>query len=62
MDKRQLLPDEFRELVEAMQDATHENVGTLTDHTGTHPDIGEIIIVSGSDQDAVLIHGGKRQQ
>lgn len=56
MDNRQLLPEDFRELVEAMQDATHEDMGGLTVHTGTHPRMGEIVIVSSSDQDAVLVH------
>ena len=57
MDNRRLLPDEFREMVEVMQDAAHEEMGLLTVHTGTHPEMGEIVIVTSSDQDAVLIHG-----
>ncbi len=56
MDNRQLPPWEFRELVESMQDATHEDMGTLTVHTGVHPEMGEICIVTSREQDAVLIH------
>ena len=56
MDSRRLLPEEFREMVEAMQDATHEDFGLLTVHTGIHPTMGEIVIVTSSNQDAVLIH------
>jgi hypothetical protein len=58
MDNRQLLPDEYIEILEAMPDATHEEMGGLTVHTGTHPQIGEIVIVSSREQDAVLIHSG----
>lgn len=57
MDSRQLLQEEFIQLLEAMPDADHEAMGRLTVHTGTHPSIGEIIIVSSREQDAVLIHG-----
>ena len=57
MDNRQLPPWEFREMVEAMQEATHEDMGTLTVHTGVHPEMGEIVIVASREQDAVLIHG-----
>ena len=58
MDNRKLTPWEFREFVEAMQEASHEDMGTLTVHTGVHPDMGVIVIVSSQEQDAVLIHGG----
>ena len=57
MDNRRLLPEEFIQLLEAMPDADHEAMGGLTVHTGTHPSIGEIVIVSSREQDAVLIHG-----
>jgi hypothetical protein len=57
MDNRQLYPDEFREMVESIQDADHEVMGTLTVHTGIHPQMGEIVIVASREQDAVLIHG-----
>jgi hypothetical protein len=56
MDSRQLVAEEFREIVEVMSDATHEVMGALTVHTGTHPQLGEIIIVASHEQDAVLIH------
>ena len=59
MDNRMLLPEEFRQLVEEMQDATHEDMGGLTVHTGTHPQMGEIVIVSSREQDAVLIHSDR---
>ena len=57
MDNRQLLPQEFRELVEALRDADHEEMGSLTVHSGFHPQLGEIVIVAGREQDAVLIYG-----
>jgi hypothetical protein len=57
MDNRQLLLEDFIEMVDAMRDATHEVMGTLTVHTGTHPEMGEIVIVASQDNDAVLIHG-----
>ena len=57
MDNRQLPPWEFREMVEAMQEATHEDMGTLTVHTGVHPEMGEIVTVASREQYAVLIHG-----
>ena len=57
LDNRRLLPDEFIQIVEAMQDADHEEMGTLTVHTGTHPIMGDLVIVSSSNKDAVLVHG-----
>ncbi len=57
MDSRRLLPDEFREMVEVMKDADHEDMGGLTIHSGIHPHLGEIVIVVSREQDAVLIHG-----
>ena len=57
MDNRQLLVEEFRKMVEVLQDASHEEMGGLTVHTGIYPEMGEIVIVTSSDQDAVLIHG-----
>jgi hypothetical protein len=62
MDNRQLHPEEFREMVEAMQDATHEDMGGLTVHSGNHPQMGEIVIVANREQDAVLIHGDTDQE
>ena len=56
MDNRQLPPWEFREPVEAMQDATHEDMGALTVHPGMHPVMGEIVILASREQDGVLIH------
>ena len=44
-------------MVEVLQDASHEKMGGLTVHTGIHPEMGEIVIVTSSDQDSVLIHG-----
>ena len=57
LDNRMLLPDEFIQIIEAMKDADHEDMGTLTVHTGTHPTMGSVVIVSSSTKDAVLIHG-----
>ena len=57
LDSRMLLPDEFIQIIEAMKDADHEDMGTLTVHTGTHPIMGNVVIVSSSTKDAVLIHG-----
>jgi hypothetical protein len=57
MDTRQLLPEEFSDLVEAMKDASHEVMGSLTVHSGEHPQFGEIIIVASREKDTVLIHG-----
>lgn len=56
MDSRQLLQDEFRDLVEAMQEASHEIMGSLTVHMGVHPELGELVIVASQTADAVLIH------
>ena len=57
MDNRALLPEEFVQILEATPDADHEAMGSLTVHTGIHPTMGEITVVS-NKQDAVLIHGG----
>ena len=57
LDNRRLLPEEFIQIVEAMKDADHEEMGALTVHTGTHPVMGDIVIVSSSNKDAVLVHG-----
>ena len=57
MDSRQPLPDEFRQIVEMIEDADHEDMGGLTVHSGTHPQLGEIVVVVNREQDAVLIHG-----
>jgi hypothetical protein len=56
MDSRQLLPGEFTEMFEVIKDATHEEMGGLTVHTGTHPLMGQIVIVTNTEQEAVLIH------
>jgi hypothetical protein len=61
MDTRHLRPDEFRELVEAMLNASHQVLGSLTVHSREHPQLGDIIIVAGKDKDAVLIHGSRKQ-
>ena len=34
-----------------------EQMGSLMVHTGTHPVMGEIVIVASQEQDSVLIHG-----
>ncbi len=62
MDNRKLTPWEFRELVEAMSDASHEQMGTLTVHTGMHPKMGEIVIVTSREKDAVLIHSSRASE
>lgn len=56
LDSRQLTPDEFIQILEAMPDADHEAMGSLTVHTGNHRIMGAIVIVSSSSQDAVSIH------
>ena len=45
-----LHPEELREMVGAMLEATHEEMGSLTVHTGTHPLMGEITIVVSREQ------------
>jgi len=59
MDTRQLLPEEFRELVEAILDTSHEVMGSLTVHSGEHPQLGEIIIVASREKDVVLIYNNR---
>tara|TARA_R110002072_G_scaffold277623_1_gene439354 strand:+ start:224 stop:358 length:135 start_codon:yes stop_codon:yes gene_type:complete len=44
-------------MVEVIEDAAHEDLGGLTVHSGTHPQMGEIVIVANTEQEAVLIHG-----
>jgi hypothetical protein len=50
MDNRQLLLEDFIEMVDAMQNATHEVMGTLTALTRRWG-------ISSQEKDAVLIHG-----
>ena len=57
MDTRKLLPDEFKGMVEVIEDAAHEDLGGLTVHSVIHPQMGEIVIVANTEQEAVLIHG-----
>jgi hypothetical protein len=57
MDNRQLLLGECTRILAEMKEATHEQMGTLMVHTGTYPEMGEIVIVASREQDAVLIHG-----
>jgi hypothetical protein len=57
MDSRQLLPEECMNLLETIQNADHEIMGSLTIHSGTHPQLGDIVIVASKENDAVLIHG-----
>ena len=45
----------FKKMYDADVSATL--ISKVTDHTGIHPQMGEIVIVTSSDQDAVLIHG-----
>lgn len=56
MDTRKLLPDECIRILNALKKADHEDMGSLSVHTGTHPVIGEIVIVCSSSKDAVLVH------
>ncbi len=57
MDSRQLLRDKSKGMVEVIEDAAHEDLGGLTVHSGTHPQMGEIVIVANTEQEAILIHG-----
>ena len=56
MDNRLLLLGECTRILAEMKEAAHEQMGTLMVHTGTHPKMGEIVIVASREQDAVLIH------
>ena len=40
-----------------IEDAAHEDLGGLTVHSGTHPQMGEIVIVANTEQESILIHG-----
>lgn len=57
MDTRKLLPDECIRIINALREADHEDMGSLTVHTGTHPVIGKIVVVCSPSKDAVLVHG-----
>jgi hypothetical protein len=57
LDNRQLLRDECTRILPEMQGVTHETMGSLMVHTGTHPVMGDIVIVASKEQDSVLIHG-----
>ena len=48
-----LLPDQA---LAEMPDAVHEVMGSMTVHMGTHPKIGELVIVA-TEHDVVLVHG-----
>mgnify|MGYP003380570177 CR=1 FL=1 len=60
MNNGAVLPEEFIQILEAMPDAGHEALCSLTvipsyRHTGIRPALAEIAVVS-NKQDAVLIH------
>ena len=57
IDNRQLLQSDCTRILSEMREATHEQMGSLMVHTGTHPVMGEIVIVASQEQDSVLIHG-----
>ena len=57
MDSRKIFLDECMKILAEMQDADHEVMGALTVHSGTHPQMGEIVIVANPEKDAVLISG-----
>jgi len=57
IDNRQLLQSDCTRTLSEMPEATHEQMGSLMVHTGTHPVMGEIVIVASQEQDSVLIHG-----
>ena len=57
IDNRQLRQSDCTRIPSEMREATHEQMGSLMVHTGTHPVMGEIVIVASQEQDSVLIHG-----
>ena len=57
IDNRQLRQSDCTRILSEMPEATHEQMGSLMVHTGTHPVMGEIVIVASQEQDSVLIHG-----
>ena len=59
MDNRLILPAECISILAEMIEVDHEQIGALMVHTGTHPVMGEIVIVANKETDAVLIHGDK---
>ena len=57
INNRQLLQSDCTRILSELREATHEQFGSLVVHTGTHPVMGEIVIVASREQDSVLIHG-----
>ena len=56
MDSRKLIGEECMKILAEMPDADHEIMGSMTVHMGTHPKMGELVIVA-TEHDVVLIHG-----
>lgn len=54
MDNRQILPAECMRILAEMTETTHEQIGTLMVHTGTHPRMGKIVIVASREHDACV--------
>ena len=57
IDNRQLLQSDCTRILSELRETTHEQMGSLTVHAGTHPVLGEIVIVVSQEQDSVLIQG-----
>ena len=46
VDNRMLLQADCMQMLSELREATHEQMGSLMVHTGTHPVMGEIVIVA----------------
>jgi hypothetical protein len=57
IDNRMLLQADCMQILSELREATHEQMGSLMVHTGTHPVMGEIVTVASQEKDSVLIHG-----
>jgi hypothetical protein len=57
MDYRQIVPEDCMVILSRLQDATHEQMGSMMVHTGRHPEYGQIIIVVSDGDEPLLFHG-----
>ncbi|GHD30021.1 hypothetical protein GCM10007053_11350 [Halioglobus pacificus] len=49
-------PKAAAQIIELIQNATHEDMGSLRVHTGQHPEMGDFVVISSADGDYALVH------
>jgi len=55
MKTQSITIQEFADISEALEDCIITYEGTMTAHEGIHPQLGSVVIIAGTNDDALLI-------